>query len=202
MHDGIACHIPSSNSLKYCIYYISNQFNRLERKYHRSIFQANNCFLEWVVAEKYVKLGILSQFCLSWHYKVVCVHTLGEVNSSNTYCSAFIPAATCQIWWKCRTIFKVIAKITSGLFFMGTRCTRRKDPHPAVIYFHIQHKNLFYFATKICTTVIFHAALTSIFSEFRLCRSSCFLMDTDYILVQHLLHDKKKQYVNIRRIFT
>jgi len=45
-----------------------------------------------------LKLSISpNAYMLSEHYKVVCVHTSGEVDSFNICCSALIAEAICQI---------------------------------------------------------------------------------------------------------
>ena len=76
---------PSINSREYCVYYINNvSLTIRQNAYHHYLFQANNCFCRasasfcWKLCEITV---FFSQFCLSQHYKVVCVHTPGEVDS-------------------------------------------------------------------------------------------------------------------------
>ena len=56
--------------------------------------------LEWVFLKDLWNYSILPQFCLSLHYKVVCVHMPGEVDSFNKHYSASTAAAICKKWWK------------------------------------------------------------------------------------------------------
>lgn len=54
--------------------------------------------------------------------KVVCVHTLGEVDSFNADCWAFVAVAKCQIWLKLVSNCKVIEKKHTAYPFGDTVC--------------------------------------------------------------------------------
>ena len=51
----------------------------------------------------------------------VCVHTSGEMDTFITHSAALIAAATCQVWWKSWTTFKVTAQ-NFWLTFLWTQC--------------------------------------------------------------------------------
>jgi len=77
------------------------QFSKADRMaISINLFQANIfCLKSWVSAESYVKLHWLSQI-VSQYYKVVCVHTSGEVDSFHEHCSAFFVIDACEVCWK------------------------------------------------------------------------------------------------------
>ena len=70
-----------------------------------------------VCAEIYMKLHYFVTV-LSRLYKVVCVHTSGEVDA---HCAAFILVATGQIWWKFLNSIHSYCKKMADFTFLWTQ---------------------------------------------------------------------------------